>query len=34
MGYYKCQIPGLHFPLMTLIDYRGYRYEQKKKKKK
>jgi hypothetical protein len=25
MGYYQCQIEGLHVPLCTLIDYRGFR---------
>lgn len=25
MGFYQCQIEGLHHPLMTTIDYRGYR---------
>lgn len=25
MGYYQCQIEGVHVPLCTLIDYRGFR---------
>lgn len=25
MSYYNCQIPGLHFPLMALIDFKGFR---------
>lgn len=25
MSYYKCAIPGLHYPLMCLIDYKGFR---------
>lgn len=25
MSYYKAGVPGLHVPLMTLIDYMGFR---------
>jgi hypothetical protein len=25
IGYYSCNIPGLNFPLMALIDYKGFR---------
>ncbi len=25
MGFFKCQIPGIHVPLMTLLDYLGCR---------
>lgn len=24
-AYAKCGVDGLHFPLMTIVDYRGYR---------
>ena len=25
IGYYSCNIPGLNFPLMAMIDYKGFR---------
>lgn len=25
MSYYSCQVKGLHFPLMALIDFQGFR---------
>mgnify|MGYP005867219343 CR=1 FL=1 len=25
LSYYNCHVPGLNFPLMGLIDFRGFR---------